>query len=337
MGKRVFSPLFLYLSTAATILCWWYVAFIFPGSTSAHELFRPNSRQQAHLPAPQYLSYLSPMKRNVIQKALSGNIPLMAKLMAEWDVDAQILENHGLIGVRRLSRHGFIKAQMIGRQLERNSAKELEQLRQRYCPQEVQDDNGQIFQMDPPLQKYLPQTYVSATFLLALTDPDNIVAIPQGFREQTRLYPTSLTNRIPIDVDRYNSEEIFQSKPEIAFVAHYSLPSTLQALRNQGVPLFTLKSINTLPEITNAINRIGHVINRSLEAELLTLFMESAMLAIDNHSLAMGQTITEQRGSPRVMFLNYHAQYSLPTNKTITGQLLERIGSHHKFTFVSST
>ncbi|MFQ5730175.1 MAG: hypothetical protein ACE5GN_07430, partial [Waddliaceae bacterium] len=30
-----------------------------------------------------------------------------------------------------------------------------------------------------------------------------------------------------------------------------------------------------------------------------------------------------------------HAQYSLPTNKTITGQLLERLESHHKFTFVS--
>ncbi len=40
-----------------------------------------------------------------------------------------------------------------------------------------------------------------------------------------------LTNRIPLNIDRYNSEKLYMANPQVAFVAHYSHPSVLQALR----------------------------------------------------------------------------------------------------------
>jgi len=253
--------------------------------------------------------------------------------MADWDVDARILEKHGLLNVRRLPREKFLKAQMIGRKLLNSNSQDLQELRKKFCSKSIIDDSGLSFDADYSFKKFLPQTYISASFLLSLTEPENIVAIPQGFRHQKELYPETVTDRIHLDINRYNSEKIYQSKPDIAFVANYSHPSTLQALTNQGVPLFTLNAIDTLPEIKNAIKRIGHVIQRPLEAELLTLFMESAMLAIDNRLLAMSHAVIAEHGSPRIMFLQHLSQFSQPTLKTITGQLLGRLDSQ-KFTFV---
>lgn len=334
MKKKILSTVSLYTFATAAIFCWWYFAFLFPSPNKTLEKPVETLNKTLRIPPPQYLSYLSSLDRSLIQNALSGDIKIMTTLMADWDVDARILEKHGLLNVKRLPREKFLKAQMIGRKLLNCNSRELQELREKFCSKTIIDDNGLSFDVAVSFQKFLPQTYISASFLLALTEPKNIVAIPQGFRNQKDLYPQLLTDRIPLDINRYNSERIYQSKPDIAFVAHYSHPSTLQALSNQGVPLFTLKSIDTIPEITNAINRIGHIVQRPFEAELLTLFMKSAMLAIDNRLLAMSHAVIEEHDTPRIMFLQHFSQFSLPTEKTITGQLLERFDSQ-KFTFVS--
>jgi ABC-type Fe3+-citrate transport system substrate-binding protein len=57
---------------------------------------------------------------------------------------------------------------------------------------------------------------------------------------------------------------------------------------------------------------------------LLALFIESALLAIDNHIIATVSSMTDGQDLPSILFLNHVTQFSLPTKKTITGQLLER-------------
>jgi iron complex transport system substrate-binding protein len=237
----------------------------------------------------------------------------MTKLIMEWDVDAKIMENQGLSGIRRLTRQSYVKSQVLGRQLVRNSPVDFHKQQ----------------------KKYLPQTYVSATFLLSLLDTEQIIGLPTGFRKQKNLFSQDIFDSIPLDLERYHSEIIFQKKPDLAFIADYSLPSTVQALQNQGIDLFTLNAFNTIPEIAASIQQIGQVIDKTIEAELLTLFMESALIAIDNRLLAVHDThYAANQASPRYMFLNYHAQFSVPTARTITGHLLQRL-MEHKLVFLN--
>jgi iron complex transport system substrate-binding protein len=296
----------IYVAVILMIAGWWFLAF------------NPENKSQIEIPftaaeelkKPEIYEYLAPFDRSSIHKALSGDYDLMAKLILEWDVDAKILETQGLSGIRRLSRQSYVRSQVLGRQLNRS-------------------------QSHKTLKQYLPQTYVSATFLLTLLDTDQIVGLPTGFRKQKNLFPPEIFANIPIDLDRYNSEKIFQKKPDLAFVANYSHPTTVQALQNQGIELFTLNAFNTIPEIASSIQQVGHVVDRSMEAELLTLFMESALIAVDNRLLVVHDTYYAALPSPpRYMFLNYHAQFSVPTARTITGHLLERL-MEHKVVFVN--
>jgi len=313
----------LYGCLTLFILGWWFLAFQKSDLKPSHQLITsdPGPKVEIH-----FLSELSSFDRNTIQKALSGDTNTMIQLMAEWDLDAQIMEKHGVKGIRRLPQQLFLQGQILGRQLLNSTPEQLDRIREQVRSKKIIDDNGFTIALHQPPSRFLPQTYAAASFLLALTTPEHIVAIPQGIRNQTNLYPRSLTQQIPLDIDRYNAERLYQAKPEIAFVAHYSHPSVVQALNNQGVELFTLKAINTVKEIRNALVRIGNVVNRPLEAELLSLFIEAAMVAIDNRVQAY--TTFQPNPPQRPLFLNHALHYSVPTAKTLTGQLLARMGFH---------
>jgi len=324
----------LYASIILTTLAWWYCAFKPTSQSTENQNHTPFQSSTSSFQPPRYLSNLSPMQRDLIQQALSGDVELMTTLIGEWDIDAQIMERNGLVGVKRLPRSTYLKAQILNRQLKDSTEHEISQLRSAYSQKAVMDDNE--IELFPQIQnsRFLPQTYVSASFLLALNDPEEIVAIPHGLREETNLYPQELTDQIPYDVDRYQSEKLYQEKPSIAFVAHYSHPTTLEALRNQGVQLFMLKGqLNNVFEISDALTRIGKLVNRPIKSELLSIFMESAMIAIDNRMFALNQTMVKDKPS-RVMFLHYFTHYSMPTGKTITGQLMKRLQPYH-FSFIS--
>ncbi len=324
-----------YFLFTTLILGWWYVAFVHQEHQEPVNSTQKIAKKESIQEAP-FFSYLSTMRRDPIRLALSGDVSLMTKLISEWDVDAQIMESHGVLGVKRLPRRNYVRAHFLGRQLRKSSQPQLKMLRQSTRMSEVIDDMGEAFDLTSPYSRFLPQTYLAATFLLALTEPESIVALPKGIREQSQVFPHKLTEKISLDIDRYNSEALYQAQPQVAFVAHYSHPSTLQALRNQGIKLFTIRSIDTPHDISHTLKRIGNVINRPLISELMTFFMESALIAIDNRLLAATHMMTKHEPPSRVMFLHYHAHYSVPTTKTLTGQLLQRLNDHY-YTFTTGT
>jgi iron complex transport system substrate-binding protein len=110
----------------------------------------------------------------------------------------------------------------------------------------------------------------------------------------------------------------------VAFIAHYSHPSTVQALVNQDLTLYTMKNLNTPYDIGGELLNVGYIVNRPLQAQLLKIFLEAAMIAIDNQLLLM--THQNKDHSPRILYLTYHQSFSIPTTKTLTGQLLKRLG-----------
>jgi iron complex transport system substrate-binding protein len=236
---------------------------------------------------------LPSLDRAAIHAALNGNSSQMIALITQWDTEARLLQSQNIPNIKRLSDSNFSKAHLLAQQPA--------------CSSHLQ---------------FLPQTYLSAAILFALTEPDQIVAIPAGMRSQTSLYPSAVMDCIALDTDRFNSEKLFEARPDIAFVAHYSLPATVEALKNQGIQICELNQINTIEGIIETVKQVGAAIGNPAKGELLALFMEAAFLAIDNHRILHWHG----RQTPSTLYLNYYTHFSTPTSRSLSGQLMQRMG-----------
>jgi iron complex transport system substrate-binding protein len=315
----------IYLFSMLFIACWW----LFTLGPSWHKSPPPSAIPCSSLNPYQGSLSLSPLTRDQLEKALGGQFPLMLQLISEWDVDAQILQKKGVLGIGRLHETELLHAQMIGRLLQRPYG-ELVSYEKTFCPEWVADDEGHRFALHPSPKRFLPQTYFAASLLLALTNSDQIVALPRGMQDYFSLFSKELFTRKEDACDRSRSETLFLLKPEMAFVANFSDPSLIEAFRNQGIPLFYLNAPESLPELLSALKRIGQVSGRSLEANLLSLFIKASFLAIDNRVKAF-----ENQNSPhmkeRVLYLYAYDTLTLPNAKTFSTYLLQRLCAQSHF------
>ncbi len=317
----------VYAFVALFVIGWWTLAFKQKSSNDPSPTLISLAEVSNQEPKPSVAPPLINVKREQLKLALAGDLALMAQLIVEWDINAQILQQTGLSSVKRLPAHELLRSQILKRHLFTTAPDELNIIKQNHRLKSLTDDAGNTITLDKTFQRYLPQTYISASFLLALVPTDEIVALPRCLREHEQLYPKDLTAQIPLDIDRYNAEKLFQAQPEIAFVAHYSHPATIQALLNQGVILYTMKNPTSIEDISAELLQMGHIINRPFEAELLKIFIDAAMLALDNHLLTLTRPlITTHTPIPQLLFLNHHQNFSIPTPRTISGQLLARMG-----------
>lgn len=182
------------------------------------------------------------------------------------------------------------------------------------------DDSGTSPLLPAGSGGLLPQTYLSASILLSLCQPNEIVALPSGMRKHTTLYPAAAMKQIALDTDRQGSEAIIMKQPRLAFVAYYSNPTTVQALKSQGISTLMLDNINTIDEVLQTIERIGLAAGYPTKGRLLARFTASALKAIDNERLAYGASVNKS-----ILYLSYHGTFSTPSQKTLTSQLLERL------------
>jgi ABC-type Fe3+-hydroxamate transport system substrate-binding protein len=251
--------------------------FVFFSEPVKPHLPAPPAREELHLE-----NYLS---RKELIKALQGDFSLMGQMILRWDVEAQAQQTDRLPAEKVLRAHYL--AQTIPLSPHAN-----------------------------PL-KILPQTYSTAGILLAITSPKELVALPRGLREQKELYPIHLTAQIPLDVDNYTTEKLYLAHPDIALVSsHYSHPSALQALANQGIPVKASPHCETIQDVMREIEMIGLLIGHTAEAELLKIFMDAAFLKLDQLP----------KNTSSTLFLSYYDHFYIPKESTITGALIQRAG-----------
>lgn len=293
--------LLLYLCIPVFIVGWWTLAF----KPKAVPITNPAIVTQQPTTSAIFLPHL--VQRETLIQALQGDFSLMAELIRHWDAEARILAAQN-IATKRLSNEQFIRSQLIDRQLTNPSVSTI-----------IHDDDNNSF-MPQAYNHLLPQTYVAAEFLLTLVPAENLIALPAGFKEHS-LHPKEKLMQIPLEINQYNSEQLFQKKPDIAFVGHYSHPATLLALQGQGIPLFTIKKINSPEEISNALLRIGAVVQQNEKAELLQIFMEAALLSFDNQLSAY----LKEQPNQRLLYLNHYLGFYSPSSKSLIGTLLSRL------------
>lgn len=323
--QKLISFLKVYGVFTAIIVGWWVLAFKSkPKVVTLAAEVHVEMKSKSHPLFPSNFIYV---QREDLKRALAGDFALMTKLIVDWDIDAQLLHAAGVSSIRRLAPTKFLESQMLSRVISNGNSEEAERVRADYSIKYAVDDIGSRIHIKKHFKRFLPQTYAAASFLLALVPTENIIALPRRLREQVQLYSKRVTDNIPLDIDRYNGEKLFQAKPEVAFIAHYSHPTTIQALSNQSILLYVMKDFNTLNDIMDELLVVGSIINRPLEAQLLAIFMNAAMIAIDNKLTIITQNYERIRSRPaKVLFLNHHNAYTIPTPRTLTGRLLERMG-----------
>lgn len=283
------SPL-LYVGTLFLIFCWWFSAFKQPATVITTSI----SKQVEHAPAQ---LQLPPLDRETLLKALNGDVALMQQLIFQWQLEAELAKHHGFQRVASLSSEDFWRSQLLANHL--------------------------IPKRQPIEGTILPQTEFSAAVLLALLAPEEITAIPNTLRYHAQLFNKEAIDAIPLDIDRYRAEELFLKKPLLAFVAHYTEPTVLQTLRNQKIPLVSITQVNDLETICQSIQQVGEAVNCAEKAELLSLFLQAAIYAIDTHFSIWLQTHTPPE---RLLYLSYYRHFTTPSQKPLVGQLLKRSG-----------
>ncbi len=291
-------PALAYFSASLFVITWWSWAF----NSNQKPIISHFTPQLVTSEPVLQISNISlpPISREKLHEALSGNIQLMIKLMAEWDIEAQILCSEGYHEVKRLHPEKFVLAQRIGRTVA--------------TPATHAND------------LYLPQSFLSASFLLALIPPEQIAAIPAGLRRQTQLYNKELTDAIAVDIDKYSSEKIFLAKPKLAFTAPYSHPATIEMLQRQQVELCCLGNLRDYHSLAECLKTIGGKVGCSEKAELMSLFMQSALHAIENRLTVIRQQPGMERKIAETLCLNHNLSFSATTPKMVIGSLLSQLG-----------
>lgn len=277
----------VYLLPLLFILGWWYCGFAKPSTFSHAKVKLISTVPSKKAPLS---DILSPLSRKELKQALEGDINLMSRLISEWDQDAQILETHGFITAERLSRRDYVKALLLGRTLRGKT-------------------------QAPSPQKFLPQTWASASFLLALLPVEQIAALPPGFKRDKVLPIPELRGEY--------AEFIWKFKPTLAFCAPYSNPGIFQVLQAQNIPFHIAKPLTQIQDIFDELETVGLYVDKKEEAELMTLFMKAALLAIDNRAKLL-------HPYEKTFYLSWGNHFSYPTDNMITGQLVKRLHLNHE-------
>lgn len=304
----------MYLMAIGFIFSWWTLAF-----SSLHHPKATPQPTVAQIAQPLSSTCpLLPFVREKWHQALMGDVPTMMQLLAEWQVEAHLLEAQGIIPHDPHIHARFLRAQELARRLIARE-KGIDSSPTQYLWQT--DDGGTLLNLPAPPQRFLPQTELAAAILLTLCPIEQIVALPTRMRTLP-LFPSDKLALVPCDIDRYNSESLFALKPDVAFIAHYTAPSTVQALREQEIALFLITKLDSLEEILETICKIGHVVGQSEKAELLSLFVQAGFSALDNR-LAAASSPLQQEHHP--LYLEAFSTLSAPTKRLLTGQLAHRL------------
>lgn len=242
--------------------------------------------------------------REELKKGLQGDLASIHHLTKIWAEGP--LKNNLLCKKAHNLASSFIHPEKNSSSLQFNTT-----------PHQFFDDEDQAISC-PEKGPFLPQTLLSASVLLALLEPEQIVALPKIMRKHPEVFPKEKMAKVKENTNRYRSEAIKSKRPGVAFVAHYSNPTTVQALQNQGLSLIYIHHLCSIQDCIHNIRRIGWVVGQHRKAEMLALFTECALLVIDKEL----QNIT----IGRPLYLHTRDQFSYPTTKAIQGKLLERIG-----------
>lgn len=170
---------------------------------------------------------------------------------------------------------------------------------------------------------YLPQTFPSACSLLAILPHENILCIPKGLQEDQKLFNFST----PFKTLPYPySEYLWKTKPKLVFISTYSNPTFISTLQAIKIPYLRLDNAHSLGQMQKTLKLTGKKIGRKQYAKLLVKFVKAALKVIDFRMNLVCTSKKTALKNLKPVFLFHHLHFSSPSPKTLSGELLSRIG-----------
>lgn len=302
------------------VVLWWVVAF-FPSEKNQTHLVVFTAADSLTLHPSDLLNELSILKREELCLALSGDTGQITSFAKSWKKDKEKLKQLGYCLMPNSAEDKILAFVDILETEDEALVSKLNQTLSLNIP--FENDSSLISSPSNQKARFFPQTYAAATFLLALLPQEQIVSLPIGMKQLSYLFPSLKKGNIPFSSTGYSSEKLYLDAPKVAFLAPYSHFSFKELLERHRIPICCFNHDNSIDMIQSTLRQIGKIIANPIKAELLALFMEAGLEAIDNRIALLEESFKPEK-KKNILFLNFRNSFSLPGKKSLSSILLER-------------
>ncbi|MFN2455912.1 MAG: ABC transporter substrate-binding protein [Pyrinomonadaceae bacterium] len=146
-------------------------------------------------------------------------------------------------------------------------------------PRELRDAGGTALNIKARPQRIASQTLGTDEILLAICAPERLVAFSKFARDPKYSNVVDEAQRLSAPSVQ-NAEDILQLRPDLIFVASYSLAETVEQLKSAGAPVFRFADFNRIEDIKRNIRIIGYATGDDDRAEALVKRMDKELAAI---------------------------------------------------------
>ncbi|MCH1429557.1 MAG: hypothetical protein GWP59_04690 [Chlamydiales bacterium] len=290
------SKIGYYLTTFTIIFTWWFCAFVVFHEPSIEIAVSSNQL----IPAKQSSPFASSLPVDQLSSALTGNLDDIESICQLYEETAY----HYLESSPEFSQNMLSRLQKIRYYIFRERSLSLK----------------------ISTKKYFPQSYHSALALLSLLPEANITAIPEGVRKYNKLYKDKQFHKIALNCESCNSEQIFLTKTDLAFVAPYSLPKMFDTLNRLQIPVYVAPACYKLNDISALTHELSQKVDKENKGLLLSCFFEASLHYMQHLFEVLDKSF------PRLKFknscvLNYYHKLSIAGKLSFNYQLLDYIGA----------
>lgn len=166
---------------------------------------------------------------------------------------------------------------------------------------------------DKPLLQFgiIAQSHAAATIALALSCDGQLLAIPKALRQQTQWHSEAKMKSVPFSFDQADIEKLYIAKPTLCLASTFSNPNTLTKLHQLGLQVQILPPTNTLNDIWQSIDLVGHSLGQQRKANLLQM-----LCVLSTQWLAQELKSASTCGK-RFVILELHRHFSLPSTRNV--------------------
>lgn len=146
-------------------------------------------------------------------------------------------------------------------------------------PRVIRDASGATLTITHKPQRIVSQTLGTDEILLAICDPQRIVALSTLVDNEAYSNVTALAQLVKGRTNA-GAEQVLRLHPDVIFVASYSKAELVELLKAAHAPVFRFANFDRLEDIKANIRTIGYAIGEDEKAEALVQHMERDLAEI---------------------------------------------------------
>ena len=146
-------------------------------------------------------------------------------------------------------------------------------------PRELRDASGKTLVISSRPKRIVSQTLATDEILLAICEPERIVALSSLAEDPNYSNVVEEARRIAGRTTQ-GAEQILRLEPDLIFVASYSRAETVQLLKASHAPVFRFANFDSISEIKENIRTVGKAVGNESEADALIQKMDESLSAV---------------------------------------------------------